>query len=198
MGSFLIIYIWLRSAGGDWDLASSSTTKVSVNHRGDVLWKPPIIFKSQCEINVEFFPFDTQVCQLKLGTWTHNGFLIDLRHTAQKEQDDKDKLYTFDNCLANIDYSIDLSEFVENVEWDLLSKTFWRKLGLIVKQYIWELKSLKVDFISILRFVTFCKWLIVNILNSLISIIYELSLYEDGQQRKMKAYTCHLLVSPIT
>uniref|UniRef100_A0A1I8IIL2 Neur_chan_LBD domain-containing protein n=1 Tax=Macrostomum lignano TaxID=282301 RepID=A0A1I8IIL2_9PLAT len=111
--------VLLQYAGGDWDLGSSAN-KVNVLSDGTILWRPPIIFKSQCEINVEFFPFDTQNCTLKLGTWTHNGYLIDLRHVAQKEEADRNGWRNFDNCKAYIDYAIDLSQFVDNVEWDIL------------------------------------------------------------------------------
>lgn len=34
---------------------------------------PPAIFKSYCEIDVEWFPFDTQTCFMKFGSWTHSG-----------------------------------------------------------------------------------------------------------------------------
>uniref|UniRef100_A0A1I8HR82 Neur_chan_LBD domain-containing protein n=1 Tax=Macrostomum lignano TaxID=282301 RepID=A0A1I8HR82_9PLAT len=115
------------SAGGDWDLGSSAN-KVNVLSDGTILWRPPIIFKSQCEINVEFFPFDTQNCTLKLGTWTHNGYLIDLRHVAQKEEADRNGRQSFDDCRAVIDYAIDLSQFVDNVEWDILEVTAKRNI----------------------------------------------------------------------
>uniref|UniRef100_A0A1I8F9R2 Neur_chan_LBD domain-containing protein n=1 Tax=Macrostomum lignano TaxID=282301 RepID=A0A1I8F9R2_9PLAT len=59
-------------------------------------------------------------CTLKLGTWTHNGFLIDLRHVAQMEEALLNRRVNFDNCQAFIDYAVDLSQFVENGEWDIL------------------------------------------------------------------------------
>uniref|UniRef100_A0A0X3NKR3 Acetylcholine receptor subunit alpha-L1 n=1 Tax=Schistocephalus solidus TaxID=70667 RepID=A0A0X3NKR3_SCHSO len=48
-------------------------TKATVFHNGTVRWTPPAIFKSSCHINVEYFPYDTQECSMKFGTWTHNG-----------------------------------------------------------------------------------------------------------------------------
>ena len=51
-------------------------TKAILHHDGKVLWNPPAIFKSSCEIDVEFFPFDTQVCHLKFGSWSFDGFQV--------------------------------------------------------------------------------------------------------------------------
>jgi len=51
-------------------------TKAIVTHEGNVSWKPPAIYKSSCEINVEYFPFDEQSCIMKFGSWTYNGFQV--------------------------------------------------------------------------------------------------------------------------
>ena len=42
-------------------------TKATIHQDGRVNWKPPAIYKSLCPINVEFFPFDEQLCTLKIG-----------------------------------------------------------------------------------------------------------------------------------
>jgi nicotinic acetylcholine receptor len=36
----------------------TTMTKAILHHDGKVVWNPPAIFKSSCEIDVEFFPFD--------------------------------------------------------------------------------------------------------------------------------------------
>lgn len=52
-------------------------TKATLKYTGEVIWKPPAIYKSSCEINVEYFPFDEQTCFMKFGSWTYNGAQVD-------------------------------------------------------------------------------------------------------------------------
>ena len=44
---------------------------------GNVTWLSSAIFKSSCEINVEFFPFDEQACTMKFASWTYDGFQVE-------------------------------------------------------------------------------------------------------------------------
>ncbi len=43
---------------------------------GTIKWNPPVIYKSYCAIDIEYYPFDEQNCLLKFGTWSHNGNLV--------------------------------------------------------------------------------------------------------------------------
>jgi hypothetical protein len=42
------------------------STNVIVTSRGDVTWLSSAVFKSSCAIDVEFFPFDEQICAMKV------------------------------------------------------------------------------------------------------------------------------------
>ncbi|TMS11199.1 Neuronal acetylcholine receptor subunit alpha-7, partial [Larimichthys crocea] len=72
-------------------------TNVLVNSSGFCEYLPPGIFISTCNVDVRWFPFDIQRCELKFGSWTFDGWLLDLQ---MKEAD--------------------VSGYMPNGEWDLL------------------------------------------------------------------------------
>ena len=41
-----------------------------------VVWLSHGIFRSSCDINVEYFPFDLQSCKMKWASWTYDGFQV--------------------------------------------------------------------------------------------------------------------------
>ena len=53
-------------------------TKATLYHQGLVEWKPPAIYHSSCEMDVEYFPFDEQTCVMKFGSWTYDGFQVNI------------------------------------------------------------------------------------------------------------------------
>ncbi|KAK6015358.1 Neurotransmitter-gated ion-channel ligand binding domain protein, partial [Ostertagia ostertagi] len=61
--------IWLpdivlyNNADGNYQVTIMTKAKLSYN--GTVEWAPPAIYKSMCQIDVEFFPFDRQQCEMK-------------------------------------------------------------------------------------------------------------------------------------
>jgi len=63
--------------------------------------------KSSCRIDVTFFPFDEQRCPLKFGSWTYDGFQMD---------------------LVNLSSSGDLTKYTSSGEWDLV--------GMPVARYV--------------------------------------------------------------
>ncbi|XP_060937511.1 neuronal acetylcholine receptor subunit alpha-7-like [Limanda limanda] len=72
-------------------------TNVLVNSSGFCEYLPPGIFVSTCNVDVRWFPFDIQRCELKFGSWTFDGWLLDIQ---MKEAD--------------------VSGYQRNGEWDLV------------------------------------------------------------------------------
>ncbi|KAF7266381.1 hypothetical protein GWI33_020280 [Rhynchophorus ferrugineus] len=95
-----------NNADGNFEVTLA--TKATLNFTGRVEWRPPAIYKSSCEIDVEYFPFDEQTCVMKFGSWTYDGFQVDLRHVDELKGS------------KTVDIGIDLTEFYTSVEWDIL------------------------------------------------------------------------------
>lgn len=64
-----------KTFGGNLDRLN---TRVQLQNNGDVKWLSPIILRSACSIDVTYFPFDTQNCSLKFGSWTYSQDRLDL------------------------------------------------------------------------------------------------------------------------
>ena len=60
-----------------------------VTSDGKVSWYAPAIFNILCRVDVRHFPFDSQVCEIRLGSWVYNGLEIDLYpdYSSETEQD---------------------------------------------------------------------------------------------------------------
>lgn len=105
-------HIWLPDIvlynNADGEYVVTTMTKAVLHHTGKVVWTPPAIFKSSCEIDVRYFPFDQQTCFMKFGSWTYDGDQIDLKHIDQKAGEDK------------VEIGINLKQYYPSVEWDIL------------------------------------------------------------------------------
>ena len=65
--------VLFNNADGNYEV--SYLSNVVVDHKGQVEWVPPAIYKSSCRIDVEFFPFDEQTCHLIFGSWTYSRWV---------------------------------------------------------------------------------------------------------------------------
>uniref|UniRef100_A0A8C2F8R9 Cholinergic receptor, nicotinic, alpha 9 n=1 Tax=Cyprinus carpio TaxID=7962 RepID=A0A8C2F8R9_CYPCA len=89
--------IVLYNNADEEDSSGPPDTNVVLRYNGEITWDSPAITKSSCKVDVSYFPFDSQECNLTFGSWTYNGNQVDIRMGME---------------------SGDLSDFVENVEWE--------------------------------------------------------------------------------
>ncbi|XP_066430883.1 neuronal acetylcholine receptor subunit alpha-9 [Eleutherodactylus coqui] len=82
----------------DDEFSEPVNTNVVLRYDGKITWDAPAITKSSCVVDVSYFPFDNQECNLTFGSWTYNGNQVDI--------------------INGMDTG-DLSDFVENVEWEM-------------------------------------------------------------------------------
>ena len=82
-------------------------TGAMVYFNGTVFWPIPARLKSTCRTDVTYFPFDSQHCYLKFGSWTYHGDLLNI--TFYRGQ-------------------VDLSTYVKSGEFDLISTNQVRRV----------------------------------------------------------------------
>ena len=70
-----------------------------VDQTGQVVWNPPGIYSTHCDIDITYYPFDTQECYLKLQSIGYN--LVELNMTV-------------------FGSGVDLTSYKINGEWDML------------------------------------------------------------------------------
>ena len=68
----LIFFIFSNSADSTYNSAIINTN-VIVSNSGEITWLSHGIYKSSCDIDVEYFPFDVQICKLMWASWTYDG-----------------------------------------------------------------------------------------------------------------------------
>ncbi|KAI8500747.1 Neuronal acetylcholine receptor subunit alpha-7 [Branchiostoma belcheri] len=74
-------------------------TNAIITSSGDVTWLYPVTMVSSCKMNVYKFPYDEQICKLQFGSWTYDGFKVNITNRNAKG---------------------DSSNFILNEQWDLL------------------------------------------------------------------------------
>ena len=81
---FIVSYIFRFSvsssrSGGFLDVG---ITRIIVNSSGYHQWYSPVNLETHCKIDVRNFPFDQQACVVKLGSWTYDGYRLDINPEA--------------------------------------------------------------------------------------------------------------------
>ena len=75
-------------------------TNVMVYSNGDIIWSRPGMLRTSCVVDLENFPFDTQTCSYKFGSWLYDKSQID---------------------ISNVDNPIDLTNYQSNQEWSIIN-----------------------------------------------------------------------------
>lgn len=78
-----------------------------LDSNGNVFWPPIVKFRSSCKMDITYFPFDDQVCSLKLGSWAYDGYQVD---------------------VTNRSLDVDTTRYVDNGEWTLIGTKAVRRV----------------------------------------------------------------------
>ncbi len=76
VGTYIVVKNLSRLSSADGNFEVTLATKATLMASGKVEWRPPAIYHSSCEMDVEYFPFDEQTCVMKFGSWTYDGFQV--------------------------------------------------------------------------------------------------------------------------
>lgn len=71
-----------------------------VYYDGRVHWEPGGNFRTTCDINIYYFPFDRQHCEINIGAWVY--------HSAKMN-------------VTNVSSDVNTDNYTLNGEWELLS-----------------------------------------------------------------------------
>ncbi|KAL8593149.1 hypothetical protein ACOMHN_009804 [Nucella lapillus] len=85
-------------------------TYVQIQSNGRVLWPVPLRLRSSCSVQIMYFPFDSQICTLRFGSWIYG-----LQHLDYEPLTDG--------------LTVDPSTYVNNSEWELVSITMSRSVA---------------------------------------------------------------------
>uniref|UniRef100_A0A182Q8W3 Neurotransmitter-gated ion-channel ligand-binding domain-containing protein n=1 Tax=Anopheles farauti TaxID=69004 RepID=A0A182Q8W3_9DIPT len=85
-----------NNAGGS-DQHHYGDTNVLVYSEGKVLWVPPTEYHAFCELNMRYWPFDYQKCILKIGSWTFDGYMLNLTLGSEPQ---------FETLVSNSEWKI--------------------------------------------------------------------------------------------
>uniref|UniRef100_A0A158Q739 Neur_chan_LBD domain-containing protein n=1 Tax=Elaeophora elaphi TaxID=1147741 RepID=A0A158Q739_9BILA len=77
----------------------STHSRAILFYDGTVFWPQPAQLRSTCKTDVTYFPFDSQHCAIKFGSWTYHGVQMD---------------------ITNRSANVDLSYYMESGEFDLV------------------------------------------------------------------------------
>lgn len=95
---YCCVFFCLFVFRADDDFSEPVNTNIVLRYDGKITWDAPAITKSSCVVDVSYFPFDSQQCNLTFGSWTYNGNQVDIFNTLD---------------------SGDLSDLIEDVEWEI-------------------------------------------------------------------------------
>lgn len=91
--------VLFNNADGNYEVRFKSNCLIYPD--GTVIWLPPAIYQSSCQIDVTYFPFDQQRCVMKFGSWTFNGDQVNLAFLNNKSH-------------------VDLSDYWKSGTWDIV------------------------------------------------------------------------------
>ena len=84
-----------------------------MSHKGVVHWEPGGVFKTMCAIDITYYPFDEQRCNLKFGAWTY--------HTAKMNMSNMDTSVNTDSYSVSVTIEMETVILMDLSTYSILS-----------------------------------------------------------------------------
>ncbi|XP_052236101.1 acetylcholine receptor subunit beta-type unc-29-like [Dreissena polymorpha] len=110
--------ISLKNSVNSFTSLGAPPLNVNVTSTGGVEWSPYQVVQSACDVNIQFFPFDVQTCNLVITAWSY---------------------YKSDVTLYQNSENIYLAEYTPNSMWDIYS-TAASKINTNYSEIVFEVK----------------------------------------------------------
>ncbi|XP_033108432.1 neuronal acetylcholine receptor subunit alpha-3-like isoform X2 [Anneissia japonica] len=65
-----------------------SPLPITIQYDGTVSYLTPYIYICYCKVDLTFYPFDTQICRMKFGSWAHDKLQVDIISAVTKGEID--------------------------------------------------------------------------------------------------------------
>ena len=143
-----------NNADGKYEASYKSNAVIyATNESGyNILCVPPAIYKSSCTIDVTYFPFDEQVCEMRFGSWTFDANQVKLVRSK--------KMANFENYLPSgtwdvieapsetIHYIVDGIDRMELIyKFRIRRKTLFYTVNLLIPTVLISFLSLFVFYL---------------------------------------------------
>uniref|UniRef100_A0A914VK49 Uncharacterized protein n=1 Tax=Plectus sambesii TaxID=2011161 RepID=A0A914VK49_9BILA len=138
--------VLFNNADGHYEVSFHSN--VVIEYTGQMLWVPPAIYKSSCRIDVEYFPFDEQVCMMIFGSWTYNSREVRLDWYNQKAYVELND-YAYSGIWDVMDVPGELVKDSSKVEFRIVirRKTLFYTVILIIPTVLMAFLSMMVFYL---------------------------------------------------
>lgn len=101
----MYLHLWCLSTRAEEIYGDFKEFRAIISKNGDVRWEPGGVFKTMCQIDITYFPFDEQTCALVFGAWSY--------HTTKMN-------------LTNSGDVVNLDSYEPNGEWEIASSNVVR------------------------------------------------------------------------
>ena len=96
----MLVICFIYFSVDDMEVINDENWTMRINPDGMITWNPSDVYKVSCECDVKYYPFDTQKCYIIFTTAGYSS--MDIQFNAD-------------------DNAVDVSNYVENGEWKVVS-----------------------------------------------------------------------------